>query len=162
MKKYILSPLCSALVIPGLGQIINHNLRKGVIILSIVFLLFLGGTVKLAFIIHALASHPKVTSSGSGDIMEKLQELQQRHPVLVDVRGKGFLIGLEYPTPEIGWAVSKGLFKRGVMTGGTLNNAKVNRIEPPGVISYETIDEIVAKLDETLTEVAREFSLNSG
>jgi putrescine aminotransferase len=95
-------------------------------------------------------------------IMEKLQELQQRHPILVDVRGKGLLIGLEYPTPEIGWAVSKGLFKRGVMTGGTLNNAKVNRIEPPGVISYETIDEVIARLDETLTEVAQEFSLNSG
>jgi putrescine aminotransferase len=87
--------------------------------------------------------------------------LQQRHPVLVDVRGKGLLIGLEYPTPEIGWAVSKGLFKRGVMTGGTLNNAKVNRIEPPGIISYETIDKIIARLDETLTEVAEEFSLNS-
>jgi putrescine aminotransferase len=94
--------------------------------------------------------------------MEKLQGLQARHPVLVDVRGKGLLIGLEYPTPEIGWAVSKGLFKRGVMTGGTLNNAKVNRIEPPGIISYETIDVIIASLDETLTDVAREFSLNSG
>jgi putrescine aminotransferase len=54
--------------------------------------------------------------------------------------------------------VTKGLFKRGVMTGGTLNNAKVNRIEPPGIISYETIDEIIARLDETLTEVAEEFS----
>ena len=47
------------------------------------------------------------------------------------------------------------------MTGGTLNNAKVNRIEPPGIISYETIDLIVARLDETLTDVAQEFSLNS-
>ena len=86
--------------------------------------------------------------------MEKLGELQKKHPILVEVRGKGLLIGLEYPTPEIGWAVSKGLFKRGVMTGGTLNNAKVNRIEPPGIISYETIDLILAKLDETLSEVS--------
>jgi putrescine aminotransferase len=90
-------------------------------------------------------------------ILEKLKELQKKHPILVDARGKGLLIGLEYPTPEIGWAVSKGLFDRGVMTGGTLNNAKVNRIEPPGIISYETIDTIVSKLDETLTEVANEF-----
>ena len=91
-------------------------------------------------------------------IMDKLHELQKKHSILVDVRGKGFLIGLEYPTPEMGWAVSKGLFKRGVMTGGTLNNAKVNRIEPPGIISYETIDTIIEKLDETLTEVATEFA----
>jgi len=89
-------------------------------------------------------------------IMDKLYGLQKKHSILVDVRGKGFLIGLEYPTEEIGWAVSKGLFKRGVMTGGTLNNAKVNRIEPPGIISYETIDTIIEKLDETLTEVAAE------
>jgi len=89
-------------------------------------------------------------------IMDKLHGLQKKHSILVDVRGKGFLIGLEYPTPEMGWAVSKGLFKRGVMTGGTLNNAKVNRIEPPGIISYETIDTIIERLDETLTEVAAE------
>jgi putrescine aminotransferase len=57
----------------------------------------------------------------------------------------------------MGWAVSKGLFKRGIMTGGTLNNAKVNRIEPPGIISYETIDTILEKLDETLQEVAEAF-----
>ncbi len=91
-------------------------------------------------------------------IMDKLRGLQKKHAILVDVRGKGFLIGLEYPTPEMGWAVSKGLFKRGVMTGGTLNNAKVNRIEPPGIISYETIDTIIEKLDETLSEVAAELA----
>jgi putrescine aminotransferase len=89
--------------------------------------------------------------------MEKLGDLQKKHPILVEVRGKGFLIGLEYPTEEMGWAVSKGLFKRGVMTGGTLNNSKVNRIEPPGILSYETIDAIIEKLDETLAEVAEEF-----
>lgn len=95
-------------------------------------------------------------------LMEKLTALKSRHPVLVDVRGKGFLIGLEYPTPEIGWAVSKGLFKRGIMTGGTLNNAKVNRIEPPGILSRETIDLIVEKLEETLTEVAEAFKEDIG
>ncbi len=99
----------------------------------------------------------QITEKGAY-IMGKLHELQKKHAILVDVRGKGFLIGLEYPTPEMGWAVSKGLFKRGVMTGGTLNNAKVNRIEPPGIISYETIDIIIEKLDETLTEVASEFA----
>jgi len=85
--------------------------------------------------------------------MDKLIALKEKHRILVDVRGKGLLVGLEYPTEEIGWAVSKGLFKRGVLTGGTLNNAKVNRIEPPGIISYETLDAVVSKLDEALTEV---------
>ncbi|WZL73914.1 putrescine aminotransferase [Clostridiaceae bacterium 35-E11] len=90
-------------------------------------------------------------------LMGRLRELQEKHPVLVEVRGKGFLIGLDYPTAELGWEVSKGLFKRGVMTGGTLNSAKTNRIEPPGIISYETLDKIVEKLEDTLTEVEKEF-----
>lgn len=89
--------------------------------------------------------------------MEKLLLLQQKHSILVDVRGQGLLIGLEYPTPEMGWAVSKGLFRRGVVTGGTLNNAKVNRIEPPGIISYATIDTVIARLDDALAEVEKEF-----
>lgn len=92
-------------------------------------------------------------------IIGRLKELQKEHPILIDVRGRGFLIGLEYPTPEMGWAVSKGLFKRGVMTGGTLISAKTNRIEPPGILSYKTLDKIVEKIDETLTEVEKEFNV---
>jgi len=92
-------------------------------------------------------------------LLGKLKELQKTHPILVEVRGKGFLIGLEYPTPEMRWAVSRALFKRGVMTGGTLVNAEANRIEPPGIISYETMDTIIAKLDESLAEAEQEFGM---
>jgi len=96
---------------------------------------------------------PRQIAEKGAYLMDKLIALKAQHRVLVDVRGKGLLVGLEYPTEEIGWEVSKGLFKRGVLTGGTLNNAKVNRIEPPGIISYETLDTIVSRLNETLTEV---------
>jgi putrescine aminotransferase len=92
-------------------------------------------------------------------MMGKILELKEKHPILIDVRGKGFLIGLDYPTPEMGWAVSKGLFSRGVLTGGTLNNARTNRIEPPGIMSYETMDKMLAILDETLSEVEAEFGV---
>jgi len=96
---------------------------------------------------------PRQIAEKGAYLMDKLIALKAKHEILVDVRGKGLLVGLEYPTEEIGWKVSKGLFKRGVLTGGTLNNAKVNRIEPPGIISYETLDVVVSRLDETLTEV---------
>jgi putrescine aminotransferase len=96
---------------------------------------------------------PRQIAEKGAYLMDKLIALKEKHQILVDVRGKGLLVGLEYPTEEIGWEVSKGLFKRGVLTGGTLNNAKVNRIEPPGIISYETLDAVVSRLDETLTEV---------
>lgn len=51
MKKAVLSPLCSAIVIPGLGQIINQDLKKGVALLSAVFLLFIIALLRLISII---------------------------------------------------------------------------------------------------------------
>ena len=64
MKKAILSSLGSALVIPGLGQILNQEFRKGLLLLLAVFLIFVGGCVKLALIINVLM---KSTSTTGGD-----------------------------------------------------------------------------------------------
>ena len=51
MKKAILSPLCSGLVIPGLGQVINQQVKKGICILILVFFLFVATIVELYLII---------------------------------------------------------------------------------------------------------------
>jgi putrescine aminotransferase len=45
------------------------------------------------------------------------------------------------------------------MTGGTPVNAKANRIEPPGIIRYETADTIIERLDESLAEAEQEFGV---
>ncbi len=54
MQKAIVSPLCSGLVIPGLGQIINQHLKKGIIILCAVFALFVAGFIRLFQIINSV------------------------------------------------------------------------------------------------------------
>ena len=54
MQKAILSPLCSGLVIPGLGQIVNQDLKKGIIILCAVFALFVAGIIRFLQIIHSV------------------------------------------------------------------------------------------------------------
>jgi hypothetical protein len=51
MKKYILSPLCSALVVPGFGQVLNHRIKKGVIMMVLTFILFISATIKLTLLI---------------------------------------------------------------------------------------------------------------
>jgi len=53
MKKAILSPLSSAFVIPGLGQIINQHLKKGVCILAGTFVLFIAALIKFYQILSA-------------------------------------------------------------------------------------------------------------
>lgn len=53
MKKRIVSPLCSALVVPGLGQVLNNQIKKGVIICLSVFAILIAGVVKIYLLIKA-------------------------------------------------------------------------------------------------------------
>ncbi len=91
------------------------------------------------------------TAAEKGDyIMDKLMQLKEKYPVLKDVRGRGLLIGMEFPTDEVGFELAKGLFDQRVLVGGTLNNARVIRIEPPAIISMEQIDTVMECLEKTL------------
>ncbi|MDR1068069.1 MAG: putrescine aminotransferase [Clostridiales Family XIII bacterium] len=92
--------------------------------------------------------------------MKKLGELQQKYPtVLTAYRGAGLLICMEFPEAEVGYAVTKGLFQRHIMTAGTLVNAKTVRLEPPAVLSDESIEKVFIALDEALADVKKEFNL---
>jgi hypothetical protein len=53
MKPYILPTLCSAFVVPGLGQILNGQIKKGLIIMAFVFVSFVAVILKLAFMVNA-------------------------------------------------------------------------------------------------------------
>ena len=54
----------------------------------------------------------------------------------------------------MGYKVSSGLFRRGVLISGTLTNAQTIRIEPPLVIEYDEIDETLNRLEDTLKSVS--------
>ena len=85
--------------------------------------------------------------------MSGLRDLRVRHPnVLIDVRGKGLLIGLVFPDHETGYRVAAGLFRRGVLVAGTQISATTIRIEPALDISPEMIDEVLRRLDLVLAE----------
>jgi putrescine aminotransferase len=87
--------------------------------------------------------------------LQGLREIQQRHPdSIVEVRGKGLLIGIEFTSTEFGYTVASGLFRRGVLVAGTLLNAKTLRIEPALFIPKRDIDEVLNRLDDTLRSLA--------
>jgi len=73
MKKAILAPLCSALVIPGLGQIINQHLIKGGCILFAVFILFVSGIFTLYHLMSAALKAELINPGHSPDIMDRLK-----------------------------------------------------------------------------------------
>jgi len=99
---------------------------------------------------------PKMAAEKGKYILDKLNAYKEKYPeILKAVRGRGLLIGMEFPTDEIGFQLAKDLFDQRVLVGGTLNNARVIRIEPPAIISYEQLDTVLSCLDQTLTKLNR-------
>jgi putrescine aminotransferase len=84
----------------------------------------------------------------------ELKKLQaQYRDVLLEARGRGLLLGLEFVDEDFGYAVSAGLFKRGVLVAGTLLNSKTIRIEPALNVPRHIVDQVLQALDETLHEL---------
>jgi len=98
-----------------------------------------------------------------GHLKSQLLDLQQRHPAIGDVRGRGLLLGVELvrdrqtkaPAPEFGAAVSQRCLELGACLNiGRRSMAGVFRIAPPLTVDRDDIDRAVAILDQALSECA--------
>ena len=96
-----------------------------------------------------------------GEILKKgLEELKAKYPTIIDdVRGTGLMLAMEFCESEVGYSVAKGMFARGVITAGTLVNAKCIRFEPAAVITEEQIKAVIERLDSALADTKKEFNL---
>ncbi len=87
-------------------------------------------------------------------LIPKLQKFAVQYPQIYEkITGKGLLIGMHFKSPEIGYQVAAGLFKRGVLVAGTLTSAQTIRIEPPLVITREQMDILLDRLEDTLKTI---------
>lgn len=98
-----------------------------------------------------------------GDYLRRgLQELQQRHETIGDVRGLGLLLGVELvqdrdtrePYHALGALTTQRCFELGLSMNirRRPERGSVWRIAPPLTVSNEEIDRAVAILDQALTE----------
>jgi len=94
-----------------------------------------------------------------GHLMDGLRELENKHALIGNVRGKGLMIGIELvrdrKTKERAVdernALVQAMFRRGVLVLGAGRNAL--RLAPPLVLSKSQADSVLKVLDESLTEV---------
>ena len=87
-------------------------------------------------------------------IMTKLKALRRHNPkLMLDVRGKGLMIGIEFPSDEIGYEMAKTLFDRGILVAGTLFHAKTLRIEPPLTITQQEVDLALSVMEKVFHEM---------
>jgi 4-aminobutyrate aminotransferase len=96
-------------------------------------------------------------------LLGRCRELQARHRLVGDVRGRGLMIGLEmisdqeHKTPAVKERdrVVERCFQRGLLVLGS--GRSVLRLAPPLIITRRQADDAVAVLDEVLGEVERRF-----
>ncbi len=100
---------------------------------------------------------PERAESMGAYMLAGLQKASRNHPdIVIDVRGKGLLLALEFGDDQTGFAIAKYLFDRGILVAGTLINARTVRIEPPLTIEQAQADKVFAVLTEALDALANE------
>jgi putrescine aminotransferase len=98
---------------------------------------------------------PGQAASKGEFLLKELAALRSRYPsVLSGVRGKGLLIGLEFPSDAVGYQCAGALFRRGVLVAGTYSRARTIRIEPPLGIPVDLLHELLNRLEDSLKEIA--------
>ncbi len=94
---------------------------------------------------------PAIAGEKGSYFLHGLRRLRESYPTsLLEARGRGLLMGMEFRNHDTGYQIAKSLFNEHILVGGTLNNAQVIRIEPPYSISYEQIDQVLDALDRAL------------
>jgi 4-aminobutyrate aminotransferase len=93
-------------------------------------------------------------------LLDGLRELQKKHPLIGDVRGKGLMIGIELVRDrqtreravEERNALVQAMFRRGVLVLGAGKNAI--RLAPPLVLSKSQADAVLKVFDDAVLEVS--------
>ncbi len=80
MKKAIISALCSGLVIPGLGQILNQHIKKGIVILAAVFFLFIFLVIDLYMVLNQVF---KASSPPPLDAKSLVEAFKAQNPTIL-------------------------------------------------------------------------------
>ena len=87
-------------------------------------------------------------------IRARLWKLSEKYDVILDVRGKGLMIGLEFASPEVTKVIVKQaqdlglILSWGVYAGGTV------RVSPPLTVSDDEVDQALVILEEAIQTAA--------
>lgn len=108
--------------------------------------------------------------------LTKLKELERKHQVVRQVRGRGLMIGVEFAQPKVLKGIANRLFKEyfaslvasrlraeyQIITAYTLNNPNVIRLQPSLLVTKREIDTVVEALDKVCGEGYSKTLLRQG
>ena len=94
---------------------------------------------------------PQRASTMGQQMLRGLRAAVKGHEdLVVDVRGMGLLMALEFVDDKTGFELGKQMLERGVLVSGTLVNARTVRIEPPLTITQAQANYVCNALEESL------------
>jgi len=82
--------------------------------------------------------------------IEKRVRKALAHPRIVEVRGRGAMLGMVLASASLTNAVASKALERGVLTGWTLHSDALIRLAPPLNIPFDVLDEALAVLIDSL------------
>ncbi len=134
---------------------------------------FAGGSLAVAAALKTIEileqeNLPELALEKGNYLLEKLQNLAQKHPIIKEVRGKGLLAGIEFHLPEdllyktVPKAVRNSLYSYTVASA-LLNRfhiiaqpcsiaGHVLKLEPPLTVTHTQINQCIEALDNTLDQ----------
>ena len=81
-------------------------------------------------------------------LKDGLVKLQQKHECILDVRGFGLMLGVEFSTPELRDRIEVACFERGLIILGAGNSTI--RWSPPLILTKENVDVALEIFDEAI------------
>ncbi len=88
--------------------------------------------------------------------MDQLRKLATKHEAIIDVRGKGLMIGAELDSADLAKLIGAEMLKRHIVINVTSDTTL--RFLPPYILERAQVDTAIAALDEIFTEHAAAFA----
>lgn len=99
--------------------------------------------------VSAAAAHANLKELLAGDYLQRATEIENKVKSklsglgIVEVRGKGAMLGLQLESRELTQKVVTYCFKKGILLGWTLHSDTLIRIAPPLIIEDELLDDVL-------------------
>lgn len=112
--------------------------------------------------LSAAAAYATLQTLLEGEFGSKVAEIAEischmlRGPGIVEVRGRGAMLGLQLESAQLTQKVVKRCFEKEILLGWTLHSNSLIRIAPPLIIEIDTLKQAYQTIVETVNEVVQE------
>lgn len=99
--------------------------------------------------VSAAAAYANLKELLAGNYMQRAKEIEQitkaklRAPGIVEVRGKGAMLGLKLESRDLTKKVVEECFEKGILLGWTLHSNTLIRLAPPLIIENDLLHEVL-------------------